>query len=72
MAQVRVTRPQLYRLAAEAARDPKTVQETLAGRGNAQSRAAVLAAAVRLGWSLNDPLIQALSHDQAPTRFRAT
>lgn len=61
----------LYRLAAEASRDPKTVEEVLAGRGNGQSRAAVLAAAQRL-LSPTDPLVVALSSDPAPTRLRAS
>jgi hypothetical protein len=68
---IRVTRPMLYRLAAEAGRDPKTVEEVLAGRGSDQSRAAVLGAATRL-LAPTDPLLAALSVDPTPTRMRAT
>lgn len=58
----------LYQLAAEAGRDPKTVQAVLDGEGNDQSRAAVLAAARRLG--LGEPILATLSQ-VTPTRFRA-
>jgi hypothetical protein len=44
-----LARPELLKLAVEASRDPKTVQAVLDGGGNDQSRAAVLAAAQRLG-----------------------
>jgi hypothetical protein len=44
----RLTKPEILRLAAESARDPKTVERVLKGAGNEQSRAAVTAAARRL------------------------
>lgn len=50
----RLTRPEILRLAAEAARDPKTVERVIKGAGNAQSRAAVDAAAKRLEIKLPD------------------
>jgi hypothetical protein len=48
----RISRPNLYRLAAESCRDPKTVERVVAGGGTAQSRAAVEKAAAALGITL--------------------
>jgi hypothetical protein len=46
---IRITRPELYKIAGEACRDTKTVEKVLAGGGNDQSRASVIEAAKRLG-----------------------
>jgi hypothetical protein len=67
----RLTRVAVFQLAAESSRDPKTVEAVVAGDGNALSRSAVLAAARRLGYPDNDPLVVALSADPPPTRARA-
>ena len=55
------SRPQLLQVAVEAARAPTTVRAVLAGKGNAQSRAAVLAAVRRLALSPTHPIVMALA-----------
>lgn len=54
MASKRLTAPEIYRLAAEGCRDPKTVERVVRGQGNRQSRAAIQEAAKRLGITLPD------------------
>jgi hypothetical protein len=65
---MRIKRAMTFRLAAEANRDPKTVQRVFDGGGNENSRAAVLAAARRIGIPESDPIVAfLLEPTQVPT-----
>lgn len=74
---IRVTRPTLFRLAAESCRDPKTVEVVLEGGGNGQSREAVRWAAQRLNLPevvafLSAPAAAPPALAGMPSRLRAT
>lgn len=64
---VRLRQVDIWRLAAEANRDPGTVKRVLEGKGRNLSRSAVIEAARRLNIELPPGF-----EDPPPTRMRAT